>query len=42
MTTSRWALGFSELFWGTLGLLGCLAMVAFEVVMMWLLVAKHG
>lgn len=34
MTTSRWALGFSELFWGTLGLLGCLAMVAFEVVMM--------
>ena len=32
---------FSVLLWTTLGLLGCLGMVAFEAFMMWLLVAKR-
>ena len=32
---------FLDLFWPTLGLLGCLGMVAFEAFMMWLLAAKQ-
>jgi hypothetical protein len=40
MTAPHWTFSFSESFWETLALLGCLAMVAFEAVMMWLLVPK--
>jgi len=32
MPDQRWHLSPSELFWGTLGLLGCLGMLAIEAV----------
>lgn len=41
MITPYGTFTFSELFWGILALLGCLGMVAFEAVMMWLLVPKQ-
>lgn len=41
MIHTRHSFDFSDIFWPTLGLLGCLGMVAFEAFMMWLLVAKR-
>jgi hypothetical protein len=41
MATPQWTFSFTELFWGTLMLFGCLGMVAFEAAMMWLLVPKQ-
>jgi hypothetical protein len=41
MIATRWRLAVSELFWGILAVLGCLGMVAFEALSMWLLVPKN-
>jgi hypothetical protein len=40
MLNPRWHLSFSDLLWGTLALMGCLGMLAFEAIAMRLTLGK--
>jgi len=40
MQALRWRLSIDDLFWATLGLFGCLAMVGFEAISMRLSMGK--